>query len=104
MMPLMMRRSSSRSGPVSPVGKCGWIRAHGLSFSQNKPAGILSPPNQEHVGKRITWRYLGTDPSKLVATDNDSFQPTVVVCPQPCMRIGKVVPRKWPKLHIVENG
>ncbi|WP_210256965.1 hypothetical protein, partial [Bradyrhizobium japonicum] len=33
-----------------------------LSFSQNKPARILSPPNQ-HVGKRITWRYLGTDPS-----------------------------------------
>ncbi|MDH6178670.1 hypothetical protein M2307_007656, partial [Bradyrhizobium japonicum] len=32
------------------------------SFSQNKPARILSPPNQ-HVGKRITWRYLGTDPS-----------------------------------------
>ncbi|WP_249169796.1 alpha/beta hydrolase, partial [Bradyrhizobium liaoningense] len=35
--------------------------AHCLSFSQNKPARILSPPNQ-HVGKRITWRYLGTDP------------------------------------------
>ncbi|MHC2584537.1 hypothetical protein ACVI1J_003280 [Bradyrhizobium diazoefficiens] len=35
---------------------------HCLSFSQNKPARILSPPNQ-HVGKRITWRYLGTDPS-----------------------------------------
>ncbi|MDH2400143.1 tautomerase family protein [Bradyrhizobium sp. SSUT18] len=31
-------------------------------FSQNKPARILSPPNQ-HVGKRITWRYLGADPS-----------------------------------------
>jgi hypothetical protein len=57
-----MRRSSSRSGPVSPLGRCGSIRAHCLSFSQNKPARILSPPNQ-HVGKRITWRYLGTDPS-----------------------------------------
>src|SRR5882757_4584144 len=63
MMPLMMRRSSSRSGPVSPVGRCGSIRAHCLSFNQNKPARILSPPNQEHGGKRITWRYLGTDPS-----------------------------------------
>ena len=62
-MPLMMRRSSSRSGPVSPVGRCGSIRAHCLSFSQNKPARTLSPPNQEHIGKRITWRYLGTDPN-----------------------------------------
>ena len=62
-MPLMMRRSSSRSGPVSPVGRCGSIRAHCLSFSQNKPARTLSPPNQEHISKKITWRYLGTDPS-----------------------------------------
>src|SRR5450631_2741112 len=61
MMPLTMRRSSSRSGPVNPLGRCGSIRAHCLSFSQNKPARILSPPNQ-HVGKRITRRYLGTDP------------------------------------------
>jgi hypothetical protein len=30
-MPLRMRRSSSRSGPVSPVGRCGSIRAHCLS-------------------------------------------------------------------------
>src|SRR5450631_3594725 len=63
MMPLTMRRSSSRSGPVNPLGRCGSIRAHCLSFSQNKPARILSPPNQEHGGKRITCRYFGTDPN-----------------------------------------
>jgi hypothetical protein len=51
--------------PVSPVGRCGSIRAHCLSFSQNKPARILSPPNQEHVGKGITRRYLGTDPKSF---------------------------------------
>src|SRR5471032_1060297 len=66
MMPLTMRRSSSRSGPVNPLGRCGSIRAHCLSFSQNKPARILSPPNQ-HVGKRITRRYLGTDPSRDIS-------------------------------------
>ena len=27
-----------------------------------QPRTHLSPPNQEHRGKRITWRYLGTDP------------------------------------------
>ena len=30
------------------------IRAHCLSFSQNNPSRILSPPNQKHVGKKIT--------------------------------------------------
>lgn len=32
------------------------------SFSQNKPARILSPPNQKLAGEGITWRYLGTGP------------------------------------------
>src|SRR5258708_19068745 len=27
-----------------------------------EPRTHLSPPNQERRGKRITWRYLGTDP------------------------------------------
>lgn len=40
----------------------GSIRPHCRSFSQNKPARILSPPNQKLAGEGITWRYLGTGP------------------------------------------
>ena len=36
----------ARPGPVNPVGRCGSTRAHCLSFSQNNPSRILSPPNQ----------------------------------------------------------
>src|SRR5437764_15025167 len=35
-MPLMTRRSSARSTPRTSVGKCGSIRSHCSSLSQNK--------------------------------------------------------------------
>jgi predicted glycosyltransferase len=40
-MPLITRRSSARSGPVRPVGKCGSISDHCSSLSQNNPARII---------------------------------------------------------------
>jgi hypothetical protein len=41
-MPLITRRSSTRSGPGSPVGKCGSIRVHCSSFNQNTPCRIFA--------------------------------------------------------------
>jgi hypothetical protein len=36
MMPLITRRSSARSTPRTSVGRCGAIRAHCASLSQNR--------------------------------------------------------------------
>src|SRR4051812_24111876 len=64
MMPLMMRRSSSRTGPGNPVGRYGSIRAHCRSLNQNKRSPTLLL--QTHFSeKRITEPSLGTDPSQL---------------------------------------
>jgi hypothetical protein len=51
MMPLMMRRSSSRAGPVRLLGKSGLIRAHCRSLNQNKPARMIPPACKSLAGE-----------------------------------------------------
>jgi hypothetical protein len=43
-MPLMMRRSSCRTGPVCTIGRCGAIAAHCPSLSQKLSGMIQAPP------------------------------------------------------------
>src|SRR6266566_7174611 len=55
-MPLITRRSSTRSLPRTSCGKCGSICLHCSSFSQNKLRRIrFSAPN--HQQKRISNRF-----------------------------------------------
>jgi hypothetical protein len=51
--PLMIRRSSTRSFPRTSVGKCGSLRAHCSSLSQNKLLRIFRAPRQHGITKRF---------------------------------------------------
>src|SRR6185312_5461885 len=55
-MPLITRRSSTRSLPRTSVGKCGSILCHCSSLSQNKLLLMIprSPPAEK---QRITIRF-----------------------------------------------
>jgi hypothetical protein len=52
MMPLMTRRSSTRATPRTSLGKCGSIRAHCASLSQNKCLLIGFFPRYESMPYR----------------------------------------------------
>src|SRR5258705_719377 len=57
-MPLITRRSSTRSLPRTSLGKCGSICRHCSSLSQNRLRRIcFSPPNQNDRQKRISNRF-----------------------------------------------
>src|SRR4051794_18233938 len=60
-MPLMTRRSSARSTPRTSVGKCGSIRAHCSSLSQNRFLLINPSPN--------TNQYRIVEPKGLMSSD-----------------------------------
>jgi len=48
-MPLMTRRSSTRSTPRTSVGKNGSIRFHCSSLSQNKFLLTISNPSRQRI-------------------------------------------------------
>jgi hypothetical protein len=54
-MPLMIRRSSCRSGPVWTIGSLGAIAAHCASFSQKLSAMIQAP--LESLNHKISFEY-----------------------------------------------
>ena len=57
-MPLITRRSSTRSLPRTSFGKCGSICRHCSSFSQNRLRRIrFSAPNHYQQQKRISNRF-----------------------------------------------
>ena len=60
-IPLMMRRSSCRSGPVWTIGRCGASAANCSSVSQKLSATNSSPPYRLE-SRQITRIQLGTDP------------------------------------------
>src|SRR5271169_2693705 len=62
-MPLMTRRSSARSTPRTSVGKCGSIRTHCSSLSQNRFLLINASPNTNHYRIVGTERLMSSDPS-----------------------------------------
>src|SRR6266705_1254193 len=57
----MTRRSSARLTPRTAVGKCGWIRAHCSSLSQNRFLLINPSPN--------TNQYRIVEPEGLMSSD-----------------------------------
>src|SRR5947209_1651023 len=60
-MPLITRRSSARSTPRTSVGKCGSIRAHCSSLSQNRFLLMNPSPN--------TNQYRIVEPERLMSSD-----------------------------------
>lgn len=56
MIPLKTRRSSTRSGPVCFIGRCGRIAAHSASLSQNRFAMIQSLPRHLNPQTSIEFR------------------------------------------------
>src|SRR5271169_6898844 len=81
-MPLMTRRSSARSTPRTSVGKCGSIRTHCSSLSQNRFLLINASPNTNHYRIVGTERLMSSDPSPHMAfwmmlkIGNDHFEAT----------------------------
>jgi hypothetical protein len=73
-MPLITRRSSTRSLPRTSVGKCGSICRHCSSLSQNKLRRIVLPSN--HAGKenqqpiQPATNLLGSRPSLIWSDGN----------------------------------
>src|SRR5260370_18772747 len=69
-MPLITRRSSTRSLPRTSVGKCGSIRRHCASFNQNKLLLMISAPRRQRITIRSSpqafYRVLA-----LVSEDDD---------------------------------
>src|SRR6478672_13369380 len=60
-IPLITRRSSTRSTPRTSVGKCGSIRAHCSSLSQNRFLPMNLSPN--------TNQYRIVEPERLMSSD-----------------------------------
>src|SRR5512139_2159069 len=102
MMPLMIRRSSARFGPVSPLGRCRSIPVHCLSFSQNKPARtlmLLAYSKEDHV---LSIRYRPVFEVRVVraglekAPENPGFDPIAISLEDtgPLAKVGRqVTPR-----------
>jgi hypothetical protein len=68
-MPLITRRSSTRALPRTSRGKCGSIRFHSRSLSQNKFLRIFKPPNHAQVNQhpiQTQRNLLGFGPSITV--------------------------------------
>src|SRR5258705_1035187 len=63
----MTRRSSTRSTPRTSVGKCGSIRAHCWSLSQNRFLLINPSPNTNQSRIVDAKRLMSSDPSQSVA-------------------------------------
>ena len=65
-MPLMTRRSSTRSTPRTSVGRRGSIRFHCLSLSQNRVLRTIPIPlpktNQNRIGR--AEKLMSSDPSR----------------------------------------
>src|SRR5690348_7847986 len=57
-MPLMIRRSSTRSLPRTSVGKYGSIRTHCSSLSQNRLLRIFRAPGPHGIIKRFYHQQL----------------------------------------------
>jgi hypothetical protein len=61
-IPLITRRSSARSTPRTSFGKCGSIRAHCSSLSQNRFRLINSSPNTNQYRIVQTEKLMSSDP------------------------------------------
>src|SRR6476659_2645441 len=63
-IPLITRRSSARSTPRTSVGKCGSIRAHCSSLSQNKFLLINPSPTTNQYRIVEAEGLMSSDPSR----------------------------------------
>src|SRR5262245_48101550 len=65
-MPLMTRRSSTRSTPRTSVGRRGSIRFHCSSFSQNRFLRTIPIPSKNESGSYCqSGKLMSSDPSLL---------------------------------------
>src|SRR3954467_1548105 len=69
-IPLMTRRSSARSTPRTSVGKCGSIRSHCSSLSQNRFLRTARSPKDEsrRMESELSWlgsRLMSSHPSHM---------------------------------------
>src|SRR2546425_12657251 len=64
----MTRRSSARLTPRTSVGKCGSIRAHCSSLSQNRFLLMNPSPNTNQYRIVEPERLMSSDPSPLRVT------------------------------------
>src|SRR6185437_7065190 len=73
-IPLMTRRSSTRSTPRTSVGKCGSIRIHCSSLSQNRFARMIPIPLLKRI--RIVWNQdCVASAQKLMSFDRRAETP-----------------------------
>ena len=78
-MPLITRRSSTRSLPRTSFGKCGSIPCHCSSLSQNKLDRISLPPNrfgsENQQAILSATLLLGCHPSTIYAQYTPVIEP-----------------------------
>src|SRR5258705_4918609 len=89
-IPLITRRSSARSTPRTSVGKCGSIRAHCSSLSQNRFLPMNLSPN--------TNQYRIVEPERLMSSDPSLITPDALPILGDRIQLQQVI------LNLVVNG